>query len=126
MNTVFKTLLVGIVAFVLLSISALACEIEFKVLKGEKDTYKKGDVLVVKVEVFFTHKNCPEGIKTTKFQPKGFEIMQGTKWRESSTGLFERKLKIKVTKDGAGKAVLKAVRSCDKEGGLGTFEIKTK
>lgn len=126
MNTFFKTIFASLIAFVLFSVSALACEIEFKVLKGEKDTYSKGDELIVKVEVFFTHKNCPEGISTTKFQPNGFKILQGTKWRESSTGQFERKLKIKVTKSGAGKAVLKAVRTCDKEGGLGSFEVKTK
>ncbi len=126
MNRFLKVLIVSSLAFVIFTVSALACEIDFKVLKGEKSTYSKGDILIVKVEVFFTHKSCPEGIKTTKFQPNGFEIVKGTKWRETSSGQFERKLKIKVTKSGKGKAVLKAVRKCDKEGGLGTFEVTTK
>ncbi len=126
MNKLFKSFFAGVLAFVILSVSALACEIDFKILKGEKDTYKQGDELILKVEVFFTHKNCPEGISTTKFQPNGFKVLQGTKWRETTTGQFERKLKVKVTKSGSGKAILKAVRQCEKEGGLGTFEVKTK
>lgn len=126
MKHIMKLLLSYVVAFIVFSAAAFACEIEFKVLKGAKQTYSKDDEIIVKVEVFFTHKNCPEGISKTKFQPNGVEIVSGTKWRETSSGQFERKLKLKVTKDGKGKAVLKAVRECDKEGGLGTLELKTK
>lgn len=120
----FGILLAGIILFAG-SAGANACEIDFKILKGEKKAYSKGDVLIVKVEVFLTHRNCPEGIQATKFELKGLEVAAATNWDEQIALTYVRKLKIKITGSG-GEAMIKAVRKCDKEGGLGTMKLKLK
>ncbi|MFP4527253.1 MAG: hypothetical protein ACLFQX_01780 [Candidatus Kapaibacterium sp.] len=106
--------------------SALACEIDFKVIQNKKDTYSPGDVLIAKVTVIFTHRNCPEGIDATKFDSKGIEIAGATNWTEVSTGTWERKLKLKIKDDAKSKASVTGVRTCDKEGGFGTLNLKVK
>ncbi|ROL59603.1 hypothetical protein D9V86_10460, partial [Bacteroidetes/Chlorobi group bacterium ChocPot_Mid] len=53
-----------------------ACEIHFSIIKGEKTKYSKGDELIVKITVLLTHRNCPEGIESTKFDTKGLTISQ--------------------------------------------------
>jgi hypothetical protein len=101
-----------------------ACEIEFRILENPKAQYSPGEELIVKVKVKFTHRVCPEGIENTKFNSDGIKITGATKWVETSPGTFERKLKILVTSDASGTAVLKAVRSCEKDGGLGVLQVQ--
>ena len=68
----------------------------------------------------FTHRVCPEGIEKTKFTYDGLKIQGATKWVETSAGTWERKLKIEVIEE-AEKLKLKAVRTCDKDGGSGSI-----
>ena len=103
--------------------NADACKIEFKVLGESQEVYKKGDVIVVHVKVTFTHRVCPEGIDKTKFTYEGLKVLGATKWSEKSTGTWERKLKIEITEAG-DELKLKAVRTCDKDGGLGSITFK--
>lgn len=104
--------------------SLMACEIDLTVIKGKKSVYKPGDEIIVKLSVYLTHRGCPEGIKKTDMDIKGMEILQATKWRESSTGTFERKFKIKITDKGT--LHIAAKRKCDKEGGAGKLVLKSK
>lgn len=105
--------------------SVSACEIEFKILKGEKDKYQKGDQIIAKVTVVFTHRNCPEGIDATEFKTDGINIAKATRWEEKSTGTFERKLMLKVT-DEKKDINITAIRTCDKEGGFGSLVLSSK
>lgn len=82
-----------------------------------------GNVIVVKVKVVFTHRVCPEGINATKFIYKGMKIQGATKWVETKPGTFERKLKILIEDTSKGNLVLKAIRTCDKEGGIGSIKL---
>ncbi len=102
---------------------AKACEIAVKVKSDPKPSYQTGDVVVFEVTVFLTHHDCPEGIKATKFNGEGLELLGATKWKEISTGTYVRLVKAKVTaaKDGAG--ALHARRKCDKEGGYGVVTL---
>ena len=100
-----------------------ACEIEIKVDGEQKEEYKIGDEIVIHVRVEFTHRVCPEGIKKTKFDTKGFKILKGTPWKETSTGVWERKLKVQVTKSKKGKLLLSATRTCEKDGGFGEITL---
>lgn len=102
---------------------ALACEIAVKVKSDRKPSYQTGDVVVFEVTVFLTHHDCPEGIKATKFNGEGLELLGATKWKEISTGTYVRLVKAKVTaaKDGAG--ALHARRKCDEEGGYGVAKL---
>jgi len=99
-----------------------ACDFNFSI-ENAKDTYKKGDVVIVKVKVVFTHRVCSEGINATKFNYKGMKVLGATKWIETSIGTWERKLKIEITDKGDA-LTLQAVRTCDKDGGSGRISFK--
>lgn len=102
-----------------------ACEIEFTVMGDEKkESFKVGDEIIVKVEVVYTHRVCPEGIENTKFKYEGVKVLGATKWKEIANGKFERKLKLKVVEGGEKELVLEAIRKCDKEGGYGKLTLK--
>jgi hypothetical protein len=92
---------------------ASACEIDIEILENKKEIYHKGDVLIVKVKVILTHRQCPEGINTTKFSYEGIKVLGATKWNEISKGTFERKFNL----------VFGALRTCDKEGGAGSIKF---
>jgi hypothetical protein len=121
-----KTLILTVIAVLFLgAINSSACEIEFKVVQGEKDKYQKGDKIVVKIIVVFTHRNCPEGIDATEFKTDGLKIAKATRWEEKSTGTFERKLMLEVTEDKKDINIT-AIRTCDKEGGFGSLVLSSK
>lgn len=114
---IFFVLLTGIA-------SASACDIKFKILDNKKELYKPGEEFIAKITVIFTHKNCPEGIGATEFKLDGLTISQATKWSETESGTYERKLKLKVTSNKSGKIKLDAVRKCKKDGGFGSLKLK--
>ncbi len=103
-----------------------ACEIEFEILKGKKEVYQVGDTLVVKVKVELTHRTCPVKLKKTKFKMKGIKVIKATGWKKLTSMKYERKLKIVVTASKKGKAILNAIRECEKDGGFGSFKIPVK
>lgn len=119
-----------ITAFFLISVllagqQVEACEIEFTVLGDDKkESYKVGDEIVVKIDVIFTHRVCPEGIENTKFKYDGVKVLGATKWKEIANGKFERKLKLKVVEGNNPNLTLEAIRKCDKEGGYGKISVK--
>ena len=117
-------LLIAGLFFALQTYSAEACEIDFEVLKGKKASYEVGDLIIVKVEVFLTHRNCPEPMNATKYNQVGLKIMKSTKWKNPSANTYVQKLKIKITEAGAKKISLGAVRTCDKTGGVGSITIQ--
>jgi len=100
-----------------------ACEIEFKILKGEKDSYKVGDTLVVLIEVKLTHRSCPVAMKKTKFKLNGMKVIKSTGWKQLSANDWERKLMIVVTESKGKKINLTAIRECEKDGGFGTLRL---
>jgi hypothetical protein len=111
-----------ITALVLVSLhipSALACEIEVGIQGDEKSEYQVGDSVILEIQVFLTHRNCPEGIDATKYKLEGLKALGATKWIEVSDSTFVRKIKVEIT--GKEKAVLHVVRTCDKEGGYGIY-----
>ena len=111
---------------VLFNISnAQACEIDIKVIDNQKSKYSIGDELVVKVTVFLSHRNCPEGINATKFKTNGIKILSATKWTEKNSRTYERKLKIKITGNKNGIVTIKAVRNCSKGTYTGSLTLKS-
>lgn len=107
-----------------LSLNTQACEIKFKIVGDEKESYQVGDEVVVAVTVVYTHRVCPEGIKKTKFNFTGVEALGATPWTQLSEGKYTRKLKLKITSQEKNKHLLSAVRTCDKDGGSGSITIK--
>ncbi len=121
-----KTLLLLSFLFVGVAVAS-ACEITLKVVENEQETYKVGDELVVEVHLQFTHRNCPVSVKETKFQYQGVKILGATEWKRLSGMEYTRKLKVKIVEvasDKKKKTQIVAVRSCDKEGGMGSIEFK--
>jgi hypothetical protein len=124
MNNSIKFFFIAFIAFIAYSVAANACDITFKVVDNKKDKYEINDVVVVKVTVTLTHRNCSEDIDKTKFVPQGLEIVSATKWSETTNGVYERKLKLKVTGSKKGLSTISASRSCSKEGGYGILKLK--
>jgi len=102
-----------------------ACDIKFEIDGDKKEAYSADDILILKVTVTLTHRVCPESIKKTKFDLNGFEILGATDWKETEKGVFVRKLKVKVLKTEKNKSTISATRTCDKEGGYGSFALET-
>jgi hypothetical protein len=119
-----RTLLISLL-LLLASLRLQACEIRIDVLDElKKETYTSGDTLILHVQVQFTHRICPEGIKKTKFTYENLKISGATEWKETKPGLYSRHIKAAITADKEGDAKITAIRTCDKEGGQGTCTLK--
>ncbi len=116
--------IIGLLSIILIPKASIACEIEMKVIKGNKDSYKKGDTIVVLVDVALTHRSCPVAMKKTKFKLTGLKVIKSTPWKQKSTNDWQRKLMIVVTDTSNGKLNLTAVRECEKDGGFGTLKLE--
>ena len=104
---------------------ASACEIEYEILKGKKETYTVGDTIIVKVKVALTHRSCPVALKDTKFKLNGMKVLQATSWKQLSSMKFERKLKIVITGAKGNKVSINTIRECEKDGGFGSLKLET-
>lgn len=102
-----------------------ACEIEFEIIKGKKDIYQVGDEIVVKVIVELTHRSCPEALKKTKFKMNGMKVVGSTGWKQITTMIHERKLKIIITGTEGNKVTINVIRECEKDGGFGSLKLET-
>ncbi len=122
MKYLISTFLLLTVLFVAQEVRA--CEIEFSIEGEKKEGFAVGDEIIVKVDVVFTHRVCPEGIESTKFKYEGVKVLGATKWKETAKGRFERKLKLKVLEKTDKEMILEAIRTCDKEGGYAKLQLK--
>jgi preprotein translocase subunit SecB len=121
-NFIFKVVKILAIAM-LLPLAAIACDISFSVDGKVKPKYEITEIVVIKVKVELTHNNCPITLKDTKIQGIGMDILGATEWKNTSPNVWERKLKVKVTSTKEGKATVTAKRSCEKDGGWGTFTL---
>ena len=129
MKKLKKSRIVIYLLFVFLFVSfsnqeAKACEIEFEIVKGKKEKYEAGDIIVLKVIVTLTHRTCPEGIKKTKFKMNGLKVVGATDWVQVSAMDYERKLKVQIISNKEGKLIFNAIRTCDKDGGFGSLQLE--
>ncbi len=115
-----------LVVFFMLSINIIACEMNFEIMQGKKASYSNNDELVVKLTIETTHRNCKQAISNTKINTNGAEIKSATNWNEVKPGVWERKLKVKITNPKSGRATINAERTCDKDGGQATLTLKAK
>jgi len=118
-----KYIIVSALVFFTLISSAFSCEIYFSVTDNKKAQYLIDEEIVLKIIIHNTHRTCPEDINKVKFEENGIKILSATRWSETDNGVFERKLKLKVESSKNGKASVKVIRTCDKEGGIKTYSI---
>jgi len=121
MKKVIATLIIAIITVIPL----MACDITLTIDK-EKKQYKIGDVAIVKVTVVLIHRNCKVNINNTQYKYVGVNIISGTDWKETSPGIWQRKLKVKITDDKTNPASLTVYRVCDLSGGTATINFKLK
>lgn len=115
------------VVFLTIGLASMACEISFKVSeKYQKEVYAVGDEVVVEQKVILIHRNCHVAIDDTKTTATGCEILGATKWTEASPGVYERKLKVKISGGKESEIKISCNRSCDKDGGYGKIILKKK
>jgi len=117
------TILLGVFLLSFTPKTANACEIEFEITKGKKESYNIGDTLVVIVKVALTHRSCPVKMKATKFKMKGLKVIKSTQWKQLAANDWERKLMMVVTETKGKKLNLTAIRECEKDGGFGTLKL---
>jgi hypothetical protein len=123
MDRVLKFFITTALFFIIPAI-AFACDIFINVEGAKKDKYKAGDVVIVKVEVILTHRNCPEDIDKTDIHVSGMQIVGVTKWVNTGGKRWERRIKVKVSSGSDGKVVLTAERTCRKDGGKGSLVLE--
>lgn len=106
---------------------ALACIIEVKADPStKKDHYKAGDEVVVLVVVKKEHRVCHTPIEETTYEPQGVKIVSATDWKETEPGVWERKMKLKVTDTSDGKLSFSVRRKCNKENSQATLVLNDK
>lgn len=103
---------------------AAACEIEVKVVGEQKPVYRIGDIVILEVLVFLTHRDCPKGIKSTEFKGEGIKLLGAKEWKQVTPERFSRILKAEIVSAEHGEATLHVRRSCEKEGGHGLVKVK--
>lgn len=109
--------------FALASLAAAnACDFTFKV-NGNKKNCHAGDVIEVTVELSLTHRVCNVAPSQTKFKIDGVKVLNASAWKQISPTKYVRTVKMEVLKDSKKSITLMAVRTCDKEGGTGTFTL---
>lgn len=109
-------------AFCLTTLSALACHFEFTT-DANKKTCKPSEEFVINVKLTLTHRTCTVTPAQTKFKTEGFDVLAATTWKEATPGVWTRQVKVKIKADAKKKMTLTATRTCDKEGGLGTYSL---
>lgn len=108
--------------FVFVAFQSFACHINFQA-QGNPKSCKANETLIITVKLTLTHRTCKVAAQETKFKYDGVQIVGATPWKEESAGVFVRQIKAKVLNDKKGKILLSASRTCDKEGGYGTFTL---
>jgi hypothetical protein len=110
--------IISIFAFIIVTVEASACDI---LLSSDKDQYKVGDVIVVKMEVKWTHKTCIKEDVEPSLKLVGLELVAKTKFKEISPGIWDVKYKMKVTGKNAS---INAYEDCSKGGGSANLKIR--
>jgi type 1 fimbria pilin len=113
--TLFLLLAIGV-------LSASACNIKFT-LQGNQKNCHAGDTVTVNVELTLIHRSCSVAADQTKFKVDGAKVVSASKWKQTSATTYTRTVKMVVAKDNKKNVVLTATRTCDKEGGHGTFSL---
>lgn len=99
-----------------------ACDFNFTVVGGQKNC-KAGDVIEVQVELTLVHRSCSVAASATKFKTEGVKVLSASEWKQVSPTKFVRTVKMQVLPTAKNKITLIATRTCDKEGGYGTFSL---
>lgn len=102
--------------------AANACDFDFKV-NDNKKSCRPGEVVEVTVELTLTHRVCNVAPSQTKFKIDGVKVVSASNWKQTSANKFVRTVKMEVLNDGKKKIALVATRTCDKEGGTGSFSM---
>jgi hypothetical protein len=96
---------------ILFSASVWACHIEMET----SDTPPAvGEEAVLTLQFRATHHNCSEPLSSIKIKADGMTILGATEWEKCDGGVYERKLKVKISDKACS---LKVYRSC-RRGGL--------
>jgi hypothetical protein len=112
------------IIFLFLFLPALvACEIIVAVDGKAKEKYKPGETVTLKITVILKHRNCDVSLDETDIRATGANITAGTKWVNTGTNTWERKIKITMAADKTPKAVIMAERTCEKDGGKGSLTL---
>ena len=118
----FRKIALSALIFSIATLSALACNFVFTT-EGNKKSCKPGEEFVINVKLTLTHRTCIVAPAQTKFKTEGFDVLAATTWKEATPGVWTRQVKVKVKADATKKITLTATRTCEKEGGLGTYSL---
>jgi len=118
-------IMLPVILFFALPVVSAACDITWTIEGAQKEKYQPGDIVVIKIIVELTHRHCNVDIDETKITVSGLEIKGATKWVNLTGRVWERKMKVAVTSNQQGKAIITAKRTCDKDGGFGTLTLST-
>ncbi|HLG38602.1 MAG TPA: hypothetical protein VI461_03000 [Chitinophagaceae bacterium] len=116
----------AVALFFIIPVFTFACDIFVNVDGVKKEKYAAGDIVVIRIEVRLTHRNCPVDINETGINISGMQIIGATKWvNTEGSNKWERKIKVKISSEKDGKAMVVAERTCQKDGGKGSLILAT-
>lgn len=107
----------------LFPVYAFTCDISLATDGDRKNKYLPGEVIVLKVRVVLEHRNCDVDINKTAIHVSGGQITAATDWVNTSGKTWERKIKVRLSADKTGRAVVTARRTCDRDGGEGKITL---
>jgi hypothetical protein len=124
MKKIIQLLLISVLVAVAPSI-AKACEIVIAVDGMQKEKYKAGEIVVLKITVVLKHRNCDVSIDETAIRVSGSQVTAATKWVNTEGRTWEKRIKLKIVDDKSGRATITAERTCEKDGGKGSITLFT-
>lgn len=101
----------------------MACDITVSVDGSKKEKYQANDIVTITVEVNLSHRRCPVDINETSIKVSAMQIVGATKWVNTGGSRWERKFRIKIIPGSDTRAILTAIRECNKDGGKGSLVL---
>lgn len=117
-----KRIAIVLVIFTIVTAAASACDFKFNVGNNIKSC-RSGEVIELTIELSLTHRVCNVAAAQTKFKLDGVKAVGATPWKQLSPTKYVRTVKLQVLQDNKNRISLTATRTCDKEGGIGTFVL---
>ncbi len=89
-------------------------QFSFKIFEGRSNSYKPGDILLVKIIAEQTGKFCNKGIERTCIFTKGLHIKNQDSWVSEGAGKWYKIVRVVILESRNNESVITAYRKTDK------------
>ena len=104
--------------FTFFAFPLFACDI---LLTPNQESYKIGDIAIIKIELILNHRSCDKEQEEPKITVNGLEITAKTKFKKKADDTWGISYKVKITEK---ENLFTAYRECVKGGGNASLSLK--